>query len=107
MSTGWTSSSYTMTLGTGVPGCTRAGYQRPPVSRAPQERGGRADPPGTVVSALHRPAALLAGVLACAGLLALAACGGSGGSSAHIRVVRISERDFHITAPRHLAPGRV
>jgi uncharacterized cupredoxin-like copper-binding protein len=44
-------------------------------------------------------------MLACAGLLALAGCGGT--SSAGVRVVRISERDFHITAPRHLAPGRV
>jgi hypothetical protein len=60
-----------------------------------------------VVSALHRPAALFAGMLACAGLLALAGCGGSSRSSAHDRVVRITEHDFHITAPRHLAPGRV
>ncbi len=45
-------------------------------------------------------------MLACAGLLALAACGG-GRASAGIRVVRITERDFRITAPRHLAPGRV
>ena len=46
-------------------------------------------------------------MLACAGLLAIAGCGGSSGSSAHVRVVRIAERDFHITAPRHLAPGQV
>jgi uncharacterized cupredoxin-like copper-binding protein len=46
-------------------------------------------------------------MLACAGLLALAGCGAGSSSSAHIRVVRIGERDFHITAPRHLAPGRV
>ena len=45
-------------------------------------------------------------MLACAGLLALGGCGGTS-SSAGVRVVRISERDFHITAPRHLAPGRV
>ena len=45
-------------------------------------------------------------MLACAGLLALAGCGGNS-STAGVRVVRISERDFHITAPRHLAPGRV
>ena len=44
-------------------------------------------------------------MLACAGLLALAGCGGT--SSPGLRVVRIGERDFHITAPRHLAPGRV
>jgi uncharacterized cupredoxin-like copper-binding protein len=59
-----------------------------------------------VVTALHRPAALVAGMLVCLGLLALAGCGG-GSSSARVRVVRIGERDFHITAPRHLAPGRV
>jgi uncharacterized cupredoxin-like copper-binding protein len=58
-----------------------------------------------VVSALHRPAALVAGALACVGVLGLAGCGGS--SSAGVRVVRIGERDFHISAPRHLAPGRV
>jgi uncharacterized cupredoxin-like copper-binding protein len=46
-------------------------------------------------------------MLACAGLLALAGCGGGTSSSAGVRVVKISERDFHITAPRHLAPGRV
>lgn len=44
-------------------------------------------------------------MLACAGLLTLAGCGG--GASAGIRVMRITERDFRITAPRHLAPGRV
>jgi uncharacterized cupredoxin-like copper-binding protein len=59
-----------------------------------------------VVSALHRSAAFVAGMLACAGLLALAGCGG-GSSSPGVHVVSISERDFHITAPRHLAPGRV
>jgi uncharacterized cupredoxin-like copper-binding protein len=46
-------------------------------------------------------------MLACLGLLPLAGCGGGSGSSAGVRVVRIGERDFHITAPRHLAPGRV
>jgi uncharacterized cupredoxin-like copper-binding protein len=46
-------------------------------------------------------------MLACAGLLALAGCGGGTSSSPGVRVVKISERDFHITAPRHLAPGRV
>jgi hypothetical protein len=60
-----------------------------------------------VVSALHRPAALLAGALACAGLLAAAGCGGGKGAAAGVRVVRITERDFHIAAPRHLPPGRV
>jgi uncharacterized cupredoxin-like copper-binding protein len=60
-----------------------------------------------VVSAFPRPGALLACMLACAGLLALAGCGGGSGAPAGVRVVRITERDFHITAPRHLAPGRV
>jgi uncharacterized cupredoxin-like copper-binding protein len=46
-------------------------------------------------------------MLACVGLLALAGCGGGSSSSSDVRVVRIGERDFHITAPRHLAPGRV
>jgi uncharacterized cupredoxin-like copper-binding protein len=46
-------------------------------------------------------------MLACAGLLAIAGCGGGGGPAAGVRVVRITERDFHIAAPRHLAPGRV
>ena len=46
-------------------------------------------------------------MLACAGLLALAGCGGGTSSSAGVREVKIGERDFHITAPRHLAPGRV
>jgi hypothetical protein len=60
-----------------------------------------------VVTALHRPAALLAGMLACAGLLALAEWSGGGGSGPAVRVVRITERDFHIAAPRRIAPGRV
>jgi uncharacterized cupredoxin-like copper-binding protein len=46
-------------------------------------------------------------MLACVSVLALAGCGAGSSSSAHVRVVRIGERDFHITAPRHLAPGRV
>jgi uncharacterized cupredoxin-like copper-binding protein len=46
-------------------------------------------------------------MLACAGLLATAGCGGGRGTSAGVHVVRITERDFHIAAPRHLAPGRV
>jgi hypothetical protein len=61
-----------------------------------------------VVTALHRPAALLAGMLACAGLLALAEWSGAGGSrQPSVRVVRITERDFHIGAPRRIAAGRV
>ena len=46
-------------------------------------------------------------MLACVGLLALGGCGGNSTSPAGVRVVRIGERDFHITAPRHLPPGRV
>jgi hypothetical protein len=61
-----------------------------------------------VVTALHRPAALLAGMLACAGLLAFAEWSGSGGSSQpSVRIVHITERDFHIRSPRRIAPGRV
>jgi hypothetical protein len=60
-----------------------------------------------VLSAPHRRAALIASLLVCAGLLALGGCGGGGSGSAGVRVVRITERDFHIAAPRHLAPGRV
>ncbi len=59
-----------------------------------------------VVSALHRSAAPIAGILACIGLLAVAGCGG-GSAPAAVRVVRITERDFHITAPRHVPAGRV
>ena len=47
-------------------------------------------------------------MLACAGLLALAQWSGAGGSrQPSVRVVRITERDFHIGAPRRIAPGRV
>ena len=46
-------------------------------------------------------------MLACAGLLALAEWGGGGGSQPAVRVVHITERDFHIAAPRRIAPGRV
>jgi uncharacterized cupredoxin-like copper-binding protein len=60
-----------------------------------------------VVTVLHRPAALLAGMLACAGLLAFAQWGSGGGSPSSVRIVHISERDFHIHAPRRIAPGRV
>src|SRR6476469_421692 len=97
-----------MTLGTVAPGCTGAGYQPVGSAGPPQERGGRADPPMKVVTALHRPAALLAGMLACAGLLAFAEWSGGGDSGRpSVPVVRITERDFHIRAPRRLAPGRV
>ncbi len=46
-------------------------------------------------------------MLACIGLLALAGCGGGSGAPAGVRVVRITEQDFHINAPRRIAPGRV
>jgi uncharacterized cupredoxin-like copper-binding protein len=47
-------------------------------------------------------------MLACAGLLALAEhTGGGGGSEPAVRVVHITERDFHIAAPRRIPQGRV
>ena len=47
-------------------------------------------------------------MLACAGLLALAQWSGAGGSrQPSVRVVRITERDFHIGAPRRIAASRV
>jgi uncharacterized cupredoxin-like copper-binding protein len=95
-----------MTLGTWVPGCTRAGYQRARKRRQVLKNGEGGPILPVVVSALHRSAAPIAGVLACIGLLAVSGCGG-GSAPAAVRVIRITERDFHITAPRRLAPGRV
>jgi hypothetical protein len=46
-------------------------------------------------------------MLACAGLVALAEWSGGGTSGPAVRVVRITERDFRIAAPRRIAPGRV
>jgi uncharacterized cupredoxin-like copper-binding protein len=48
-------------------------------------------------------------MLACAGLLAFAEWGTGGGGSGGpaVRVVQITEHDFHIAAPRRIAPGRV
>lgn len=47
-------------------------------------------------------------MLACAGLLAFAEWSGSGGGSGPaVRVVRITERDFHIAVPRRIPPGRI
>jgi uncharacterized cupredoxin-like copper-binding protein len=47
-------------------------------------------------------------MLACAGLLLLVEhVGGSGGSAPGVKVVHITERDFHISAPRRIRPGLV
>jgi len=48
-------------------------------------------------------------MLACAGLLAFVELGTGGWSEAApaVRVVHITEHDFHISAPRGIAPGRV
>ena len=43
-------------------------------------------------------------VLASLALLAFAGCGGPSARS-HVAVVRVTERDFRITAPKHVAPG--
>jgi uncharacterized cupredoxin-like copper-binding protein len=43
-------------------------------------------------------------VLACLALLACAGCG-SGGHDSAARVVRITERDFRISAPKHVRSG--
>ena len=48
-------------------------------------------------------------MLACAGLLAFVELGTGGGDKAGsaVRVVHITEHDFHIAVPRRIAPGRV
>lgn len=43
-------------------------------------------------------------ILASLALLAFAGCGGSKARS-HAAVVRVTERDFRISAPKHVAPG--
>jgi uncharacterized cupredoxin-like copper-binding protein len=45
-------------------------------------------------------------VLACLALLACSGCG-SGGHEAGAHVVRITERDFRISAPKHVSSGDV
>src|SRR5690242_14493529 len=54
------------------------------------------------------PSPLLRAILACVCLLGLALSGcGSGAEAPNGRIVNVTERDFAISAPAHLAAGRV